>query len=68
MSSYNTKIYMPQDNDSIVVEDGGEIDLGANVVLAVTGTNVILTGLPTVDPHVVGALWKNANVLTVSAG
>lgn len=37
-----------------------------------TNTNATLAamvaGLPTADPHVVGALWKNAGVLTVSAG
>lgn len=30
--------------------------------------NVNFTGLPTSDPHVVGRLWRNSNVLTVSAG
>lgn len=29
---------------------------------------VIFSGLPTADPHVVGQLWSNAGVLTVSAG
>lgn len=29
---------------------------------------VQITGLPTADPHLVGALWANAGVLTVSAG
>ena len=28
----------------------------------------LLAGLPTSDPHVVGALWLNSHVLTVSAG
>lgn len=27
-----------------------------------------LTGLPTADPHVVGALWNNAGVINISAG
>ncbi|SEC58785.1 hypothetical protein SAMN05519104_1666 [Rhizobiales bacterium GAS188] len=26
------------------------------------------SGLPTADPHVVGQVWRNAGVLTVSAG
>lgn len=29
---------------------------------------VKMTGLPAADPHVVGELWNNAGVLTVSAG
>lgn len=36
--------------------------------LSVSGGTVILTSLPTADPHVVGQLWSNAGVLTVSAG
>ena len=35
--------------------------------LTASGT-VILSGLPTADPHVVGQLWSNSGVLTVSAG
>lgn len=41
---------------------------------AVTATDlsasgvVILSDLPTADPEVVGQLWNNAGVLTVSAG
>lgn len=68
MSLYNSKVYQPQNGNALVVEDSGEIDLGANVVLSVSGTNVLLVGLPTTDPHVVGALWVNSHVLTVSAG
>ena len=33
-----------------------------------TSGNVIITGLPTVDPHVVGALWNSSGVLHISAG
>lgn len=35
--------------------------------LTATGT-VILSGLPTSDPSVAGAIWSNSGVLTVSAG
>ena len=35
--------------------------------LTASGT-VIFSGLPTADPHVVGQLWSNSGVLTVSAG
>jgi hypothetical protein len=36
--------------------------------LNVTGGTVIMLDLPTADPHVVGQLWSNSGVLTVSAG
>ncbi len=35
--------------------------------LTVSGT-VILSGLPTANPNVAGAIWSNSGVLTVSAG
>ncbi len=35
--------------------------------LVVSG-NATMSGLPTADPHVVGRLWSNSGVLTVSAG
>jgi hypothetical protein len=35
--------------------------------LTVSGT-VILSGLPTSNPAVAGAIWSNSGVLTVSAG
>lgn len=44
--------------------------LGADTsisTLTVSGV-IIATGIPTADPHVVGELWNNAGVLTVSAG
>lgn len=45
------------------------IETGANLTwLDDAGSRVILPGLPTADPHVVGQLWSNAGVLTVSAG
>jgi hypothetical protein len=36
--------------------------------LNVTGGTVIMLDLPTADPEVVGQLWSNSGVLTVSAG
>lgn len=44
--------------------------LGATTsVTNLTASGVVkFTGLPTADPHVVGELWSNAGVLTVSAG
>lgn len=66
--SYSTKVYMERGGDKQVVADGGAIELGASVTLSVSGTNVLITGLPTSDPSVAGALWSNSGVLTVSAG
>ena len=31
-------------------------------------TNTLWTGIPTADPHVVGKIWSNAGVVTISAG
>jgi len=41
-----------------------------NISITYDGANsvVILNNLPTSDPAVVGQLWNNAGVLTVSAG
>lgn len=64
----NTKVYLEQGGDTQVVASGGAIELGASVTLSVSGTSVIITGLPTSDPSVAGALWANSNVLTLSAG
>lgn len=33
-----------------------------------TSAFLIVLSLPTADPHVVGVLWNNAGVVTVSAG
>lgn len=50
---------------SLVVWTGGATgqlqDAGTTAV-------VMLAGLPTSDPHVVGQLWRNLGVVTVSAG
>ena len=36
--------------------------------LTASGTRIILSGLPTANPNVAGALWSNSGVVTVSAG
>ena len=66
--SQNTTVYLEHGGGSLVVASGGSVDLGANVALTVSGTNVVITGLPTSDPGVAGALWSNTGVLTLSAG
>ncbi len=35
---------------------------------AMSGAKWIVTAVPTADPHVVGQVWANSGVLTVSAG
>ena len=44
--------------------------LGPNTSVSTLTTSgvVIMTGLPVADPLIVGALWNNSGVLTVSAG
>jgi len=36
--------------------------------VTIDGTTVIITDLPETDPEVVGQLWNNSGVLSVSAG
>ncbi len=43
-------------------------DLTTTGDVTVDGTTVIISDLPTSDPGVVGQLWNNAGVLSVSAG
>lgn len=71
----NVKVYLPQGGDSLEVDDDGAINLADGAVLTlgdvaftVSGTNVVITGLPTADPSVAGALYADSNVLTLSAG
>lgn len=64
MPTYNTKVYIEQGGEKLVVKDGGSVDLGANVTLTVNGTNIVITGLPTTNPGA-GALYANSNVLTL---
>lgn len=64
----NVKVSLPQGGESLDISSGGSVKLGANVTLTVSGTNVILNGLPTSNPAVAGALWTNSGVLTRSTG
>lgn len=63
----NVKVSIPQGGESMNVADGGAVVLG-DITLTVNGTDVVITGLPTSDPSVAGALYSNSNVLTLSAG
>lgn len=64
----NTLVHKAQGGATLTIDSGGSLALGAGVTLTVSGTNVIVSGLPTSDPSVAGALWSNTGVLTVSAG
>ncbi len=44
-----------------------ETDAATDAV-TIEGSALILANLPTADPEVVGQLWSNSGVLTVSAG
>jgi hypothetical protein len=56
----------------IYLDDNKAVKLGADSELSIkysgSASVVILPDLPTADPHVVGQLWANSSVLTVSAG
>lgn len=68
MAGENTKIYTRQGGSERVYANGAKLELGANVSLTISGTNVIITGLPTADPTVAGALWVDTGALKISAG
>ena len=63
-----TKVHKPQGGDRLHVEPGGVLKIGDTVFTADDDGNVIVTGLPVADPQVLGALWADSGVLTVSAG
>jgi hypothetical protein len=69
-SSYNAGVYLEQGGNALVLKPGeGRVKLGDSVVLSVNAAGrVLISGLPTADPGVAGALWNNSGVLTVSAG
>ena len=55
-------------------DNGFEGNITGNITGNVSATNisasgtVIFSGLPTADPEVVGQLWDDGGILTVSAG
>ena len=42
--------------------------LSATGAVSLTNASVSMTAIPTADPHVIGRVWANAGVLTISAG
>lgn len=66
--SYEPKVYRELGGNRQTIAPGGSLKLG-NAVLAVDAAGrVIITGLPTSDPDVAGALWSDAGALKVSSG
>jgi len=55
-------------NVDVSVNQGGTALTVGSIVFTASGTNIVVTGLPTSDPAVAGALWSNTGVVTVSAG
>lgn len=62
---YQTKVYKEQGGDRETVVAGGSIKIGNAIFTADAAGQVIVTGLPTAEPNVAGALWNNAGVLTI---
>ncbi len=60
--------YDRQGNTETVIGGTLVFDTTTPIVITVFGANIVLTGVPTSDPAVAGALWANSNVLTLSAG
>lgn len=68
MSDYNTKVYEKIGGAELVVDVGGTLTLGLASITINSSGRAIVAGLPSADPHVVGELWSNSGVLTISAG
>ena len=66
--SYATKVYREVGGDKLTVVPGGSINFNGVTFSVNTAGKLVLSGLPTADPHVAGQLWTNSGVLTVSAG
>lgn len=66
--SYEPKIYKEQGGNRQTVAAGGSHKIGNAVFTVNAAGQVIVTGLPTANPAVAGALWSNSGVLTISAG
>ncbi|WP_339033782.1 hypothetical protein WHZ78_18435 [Bradyrhizobium symbiodeficiens] len=68
MSDYSAKVHHDVGGDQLTVDPGGSIQIGNAKFSVNSAGKLLVTGLPTADPHVVGQLWANSNVLTLSAG
>lgn len=68
MSTYSTKVHRDLGGDSLTLEPGGSVNFNGVAFTVNAAGKLVLTGLPTADPHVVGQLWSNNGVLTLSIG
>lgn len=59
-NDYELSIHTANDNIQLVPAD--------DLVIAPGAGNVIILGMPTSDPHVVGALWNSSGTVKISAG
>lgn len=66
--SYEPKVYKEQGCNRQTVAPGGSLKIGNAVFTVNAAGQVIVTGLPTANPNVAGALYSNSGVLTLSAG
>ncbi|MCR6498421.1 hypothetical protein MUO32_05185 [Shinella sp. CPCC 101442] len=66
--SYTTKVYTEQGGNRQTIAPGGSLKVGNAIFTVDANSRVIVTGLPTANPNVAGALWSNSGVLTLSAG
>ena len=68
-TGYDTGIYMRQGGDVMVLTTSGTIEVGdGTVTLTTDGTHLLISGLPTSDPSVAGALYTATGAVKVSAG
>lgn len=58
----------PGGRSFVVFADQGQATDSYTAPTRNSTADVMLTGLPSADPHVVGKLWANSGVVTVSAG
>ncbi len=64
----NVPVYKSPGGASITLAPGGSIVFGNATFSIDAAGRLILTGLPTSNPNIAGALWTNSGVLTRSAG
>lgn len=55
------------ENVPILVDASGKIILAA-ITGSFTVQNLIVSSMPTTDPHVVGQLWNSSGTVHISAG
>jgi hypothetical protein len=64
-NTYNTPVYREQSGDAIWF---GNVEFKVEIIDEYGTFLLVVQNIPTTDPHVVGALWANNHVLTLSNG